>query len=273
MGAWPEASAVGQGKDSDEKCGTKRARTDGKSTEGCSGQNTKATREKQRRERINERFSTLADLLGLDSTNQDKSTVLLEAISRIHGMSREMSQLKQKLTESDRLNAGLKEENSKLQERLWKTLDSSWGGFHGYNPGNLQTPYGGLQSGYPYPQDPFTPAVPPGTTEFAPRAAVPGYPLPPPTGMNGHGGANPSQPMLKDSHSDQPQQVSNLPPDCVDSMRATEGSGGNGESSPILSMLNDWSKPVDDAPDARMSWLPASALDTSQDHVLRPPVA
>lgn len=24
MGAWPEASAVGQGKDSDEKCGTKR---------------------------------------------------------------------------------------------------------------------------------------------------------------------------------------------------------------------------------------------------------
>mmetsp|Transcript_13904 Transcript_13904/g.26697 ORF Transcript_13904/g.26697 Transcript_13904/m.26697 type:complete len:319 (-) Transcript_13904:416-1372(-) len=59
-----------------------------------SGSINKATREKLRRERLNERFSELASLLSLKGTNIDKLRVLSEAIQSLKSLREETKQLK-----------------------------------------------------------------------------------------------------------------------------------------------------------------------------------
>lgn len=276
-----------------------RARASEKPQEEPAGQKTKASREKQRRERINERFATLAELLELDSPNQDKSTVLLEAISRIHRMSQEMTQLKNRMAEAERMNAGLKEENVKLQERLWKTLDSSLENLGGYAPTTGQAPpqyalqqgqarpqqhHHQLQHGYGYQQQNMYGAPMPNIMmDFDAHTPATGYPMgrtatsdlhqaradrpstnPGSQGVDGsEAGTSPSHDHARDAARPGSARGGALHPENDDR-----------DSSPLLSMLGDLAKPAEGGPpDAPMSWLPPSALDTSQDHVLRPPVA
>lgn len=270
-----------------------------KSQEEPAGQKTKASREKKRRERINERFATLAELLELDSPNQDKSTVLLEAISKIHRMSQEMRQLKNQMAETERMNAGLKEENVKLQERLWKTLDSSLGNLRGYAPTTGQAapqyaPQQGqarpqqqqhqLQQGYGYhQQNMYGPPMPSVMIDFNAHTPATGYPMDctvspdlrqgrtdcPSTNPSGRG-VDGSEAGTSPSH----DHVRDTAPTGSAHGGASHPEYDDHESSPLLSMLGDLAKPAEGGPpDAPMSWLPPSALDTSQDHVLRPPVA
>lgn len=302
MNVWPEVPTGPLEQPQNDERGTKRARVEEKTREEPAGQKTKASREKQRRERINERFATLAELLELDSPNQDKSTVLLEAISKIQRMSHEMSQLKNRVAEKERMNAGLKEENVKLQERLWKTLDSSLGNFGGYVPTPLQAPsqYAPQQAqaqpqqqqqqqGYGYQQQQqqqqhmYGAPMPCGMMDFDAHAPATGYPMaramasgphlaraerPSTTPGTGHAdGAEAGTSPSHDHPSDEARARSAR-------VAASHGEDEDHESSPLLSMLGDLAKPNDGSPpDAPMSWLPPSALDTSQDHVLRPPVA
>ncbi|CAD7694976.1 unnamed protein product [Ostreobium quekettii] len=199
---------------------------------------TKACREKARRERINERFQELAKLCDPEDPKTDKVSILAEAIKIITQLKVEAGQLRQ-------LNKFLEERVGNQEKEKGKNL---------YQQSlMLQNQY---QSGTPTVQQPAVQfplnSLPQGRCQVT--IGVPA------AGMTGTSSSGAINPLTAFGSTSQPaSQVGSS---------AAVGPPASGSNIPNASSSMPSCQTYSPGP---VSWMPF--MDTSQDHLLRPPAA
>lgn len=239
----------------------------------------KARREKLRRERLNERFAELGALLNLKGTNIDKLRVLSEAIHALQRLLDETKSLKS-------TNQHLRMANTMTSEMAMSLLKAQ--GTEG------EEGEAGTLSDAPSSAAGCQLAAPPGTTA-APATATPPLPAPVPAPPVVDAVLCPPAKRTKLSNADAAVPTSTTPPGKLPTQPIVPPwqVPGQGLKLPpihgmvmpnmtnianVANMSNAWMMtpngmlvPVLNAP--MSMWMPPSAQDTSQDHILRPPVA
>jgi len=208
----------------------------------------KATREKKRRERLNERFSELGALLDLTGANVDKLRVLSEAISTLKSLREEAQELKN-------TNHRLHIANTMTSEMVATVLQAQKAAAAA---GGEENKAGGVHSGG---------GIPTGSSGLLMQL------VPPPLTQQAGEQQPPDQKRLRlttpngtDTTSAQYSQYAQYAQKAA--QQSTTGNMGMG------AWVMGPNGPMLIPPNAPMSmWMPAAAQDISQDHLLRPPVA
>jgi hypothetical protein len=261
-----EVAAVEQGGDADEP-GLDADVLGG--AKACSI--NKARREKLRRERLNERFSELASLLNLKGANIDKLRVLSEAIHTLQRLLDETKSLKS-------TNQHLRVANTVTSEMAMSLLkvagvegEENFEAPRDATPPPTQTPPTAGQAAFASNAigvATVTPSASPDRPEVADASA-------PPTKrakLNSEWSAADSMPASPTTTSPTSQGPPWMPAQMAHKLAPPNGMMmPNGMANAWMMTPNGMWMPMLNAP--MSMWMPPSAQDTSQDHLLRPPVA
>jgi len=240
----------------------------------CSGETcvkgpatTKATREKLRRERLNERFAELSKLLNLEGANVDKLRMLSAAVDELKALREEVTMLKS-------TNSRLHMANTMTSKMAVSLLKSQNGAYVTEEVDDRAVKRQRSESSEAYAQ-----------FNAQQQQHILQHPNALAFNLGGMGtpAFTPAPAQSQAAFSDQNRQVA-LP---------VKMENQSGQSMPACSMMNSMKVamttgvPVNNFPQPSwmmpgpvmwqnipMSmWMPPSAQDTSQDHLLRPPVA
>jgi len=204
----------------------------------------KATREKLRRERLNERFAELGKLLNLRGTNVDKLRVLSEAIHELKSLREETTQLKN-------TNHRLHLANTMTSEMAVSLLKAQRDGEPTTNKRSAEEAAGDAL----HPQQAIQQSAPQVTAQ-APtfiQADPPAF-------------AVKERPVNKSS----PMDVKRRRMESENFQHKFPIAPGKMDAYSSGWQVNNWPQNMNMTMNM---WMPASAQDTSQDHLLRPPVA